>query len=41
MVSLGSVLGSLWAAAALQLESNTILYGGPIGLVALATVSMS
>ena len=39
MVSLGSVLGSLWAAAALQLKSNTLLYGGPIGLVVLCTVS--
>ena len=39
MVSIGCVLGPFWAAAALQLESNIVLYGGPIVLVTLSTVS--
>ena len=38
LVSLGSVLGSLWAASALQLNSNYLLYGVPIGLLLLAIV---
>ena len=38
LVSLGSVLGSLWASSAMQLNSNLILYGGQIILLLLATV---
>ena len=37
-MSLGSVLGSLWASSAMQLKSNLILYGGQIILLLLATV---
>ena len=38
LVSLGSVLGSLWAASALQLNSIYLLYGTPTGLLLLAIV---
>lgn len=38
LVSIGSVLGSLWAAAALH--NMILLYGVPIGLLLVAIVSM-
>ena len=39
MVSLGSVLGCLWGAIALQLSSTTLQFGGPVGLIVLSIVS--
>ena len=39
MVSLGSVLGCLWGAVALQLSSTTLQFGGPVGLIVLSIVS--
>ena len=40
-MSLGSLLGSLWAAAGLQLNSIDYLYGVPIGVLLLAIVSVN
>ena len=39
LVSLGGVIGSLWAAAALQPETLLFLYGVPTVLLIIATVS--
>ena len=38
LVSIGSTMGSLWAAISLQLDSKNVLYGVPVGILLLAIV---